>query len=275
MIVVVDASVAVKWFVEEDRRELARGLLSNGIVRVAPDLILTEVASALRKKVSSGEVLADQARIALTDLVGSFSTLIPADATLGSAFEISLALTHPLGDCAYLACAQLAGGCLVTDDRKLLAKVEGTEYEQLTVGLETWTAPDLPQENVSILVDSTVLDRLVRLSTMYQETKAALGKGSWRGDADILANHYLVAELRKMDRNSIAHLISVCWLGFHNFHEYEPIQLLKSWKYHLAHAATTIGNESVPDFTYIISKLQFLELGLDKISRLSQPSGQV
>ena len=140
MILVIDASVAVKWFVEEEQRDLARRLLDEHVTRVAPALILTEAANALRKKVSTGEVTAEQARAALAALPGCFSNLITSEAILESAFEISLEIEHFLGDCVYLACARLVGGRMITDDRKFLDKVAATKYSGLISRLETWAA---------------------------------------------------------------------------------------------------------------------------------------
>ncbi len=52
MKLVIDASVAVKWLVVEDRHALARDVLRDGFVLMAPDLLLIEVANALRNKVA-------------------------------------------------------------------------------------------------------------------------------------------------------------------------------------------------------------------------------
>ena len=49
MTLVVDASVAVKWFVEEDGRQQALQILDLD-EREAPDLIIAEVANVIWKK---------------------------------------------------------------------------------------------------------------------------------------------------------------------------------------------------------------------------------
>ena len=54
MILVIDASVAAKWFVDEPRRDQARDVLGRGMDLIAPDLILVEVANALRNKTRNG-----------------------------------------------------------------------------------------------------------------------------------------------------------------------------------------------------------------------------
>ena len=50
MILAIDASVAVKWFIDEPRRDQARDVLVRDFDLVAPDLILVEVANALRTR---------------------------------------------------------------------------------------------------------------------------------------------------------------------------------------------------------------------------------
>ena len=46
MTVVIDASVALKWFVEEQGTEQAAALLAGQDLLIAPDLIVAEVANA-------------------------------------------------------------------------------------------------------------------------------------------------------------------------------------------------------------------------------------
>ena len=46
MTLVIDASVALKWFVEEQGSDKARGLLSREERLIAPELLLAEVFNA-------------------------------------------------------------------------------------------------------------------------------------------------------------------------------------------------------------------------------------
>lgn len=50
MKVVVDASIAIKWFVTERSADGSRRLLAHGIGWYAPDLILSETANVIWKK---------------------------------------------------------------------------------------------------------------------------------------------------------------------------------------------------------------------------------
>ena len=55
--VVLDASVAVRWVVPERGSEEAAALLGQPLAWLAPRLFVTEVASALRRKVSGGGIV--------------------------------------------------------------------------------------------------------------------------------------------------------------------------------------------------------------------------
>lgn len=67
--IVVDASVAVKWFVEEEGHQFALSLLEQHLVIIAPDLIFSETTNVLWKKLRRGEVTRerDNARRVLAD----------------------------------------------------------------------------------------------------------------------------------------------------------------------------------------------------------------
>ena len=66
--VVVDASLAVKWLVEEDDSDKAHAVLQSwvaqDIARIAPHLLPFEVANALHRRVVRGELnVGDGARM--------------------------------------------------------------------------------------------------------------------------------------------------------------------------------------------------------------------
>lgn len=138
MVVVVDASVAVKWYAAEAGRAEARQILASPVELVAPDILITEVANALRRKVMEGSATREQALSALEDLPGCFSRLIPAEQTLQPAFDLALNLGHPLPDCVYLACAVMNGASLVSDDRKFLEKAVANGHRSRIIHLVDW-----------------------------------------------------------------------------------------------------------------------------------------
>jgi predicted nucleic acid-binding protein len=136
MTLVVDASIAAKWFVEEEGREQALQVLDLA-ERQAPDLIVAEVANVVWKKAVRGQVTDAQGRAICAALPGYFETLHASDALAESALAIGLALRHPVYDCLYLACALRLGSRLVTADRRLIAAVADTEFAVLAVHVET------------------------------------------------------------------------------------------------------------------------------------------
>lgn len=137
--VIIDASVAVKWYVVEALHAEAREIMADAGDRLAaPDIILTEVANAHRRKVAEGMATREQALEALDDLPRCFSRIIPADATLRVAFDIALDIGHPFPDCVYLACAVMNDASLVTDDRKFLEKAVANGRQSRIVLLADW-----------------------------------------------------------------------------------------------------------------------------------------
>ena len=119
MTVVVDASVVVKWFVDEPGADRATAFRSEAMM--APDLILVEVGNALWKHRRRGVMTAVDYADAVVALRGAPVALTPVQELLLPAARLAAELDHPLYDCFYLALAMREGCPLVTDDRRLLA----------------------------------------------------------------------------------------------------------------------------------------------------------
>jgi predicted nucleic acid-binding protein len=134
LIRVVDASVALKWFLQEDGSDRAADLLNGNDLLIAPDLIVAEVCNAAWKAVQAGMALPDQAEIIADRLPAVFDALVPL-AELASAMAAAMALSHPVYDCFYLALSRQRDAQMVTADRKLLSKVAGTRWSENIVGL--------------------------------------------------------------------------------------------------------------------------------------------
>lgn len=120
MILVVDASVAVKWVVPETGSEEADLLLAGDHALEAPDLLSTEAANTLWQKSVRGELTARQAREALDVLLHGGLVWHPTAALLPRALDLARLSRHPVYDCVYLALAEAIDGTLVTADESLL-----------------------------------------------------------------------------------------------------------------------------------------------------------
>jgi predicted nucleic acid-binding protein len=118
---VVDASVAIKWFVEETRSDAARAVLNSGEPLLAPDLLVPEACNAAWKKVKRGEIPDEQGAAIARALPMSFDRLIPTTELAPRAFALGHQFDHPVYDCFYLALAGAESATLVTDDTQVLA----------------------------------------------------------------------------------------------------------------------------------------------------------
>ena len=126
--IVVDASVVVKWFVPEVGDAPAKALLAAADALVAPELARVEVASALIRKGLRQELAgADVQRILRAwfgMLLEAQIVLLPNEDDIGAAAELALQLQHPLPDCLYLALAERLGAALITADRQFARRAQ-------------------------------------------------------------------------------------------------------------------------------------------------------
>jgi predicted nucleic acid-binding protein len=120
---VLDASVAVRWLVDEIGTAEASALLARPIAWFAPRLIVTEVAAALRRKVAGGIIrseVAVQALDALLQAVDDGTILLAEDERIvAGALALALSTGQKVPDCLYLALAEREGVGLATADLRL------------------------------------------------------------------------------------------------------------------------------------------------------------
>jgi predicted nucleic acid-binding protein len=127
--IIVDASVAVKWFLPESGADEAQRLLQSTEKLIAPSLIRLEVLAAFTRKVRLQELAVDDARGACElwskALATGALTLIPDERHLPRAIELAFEIRHPLQDCLYLAVAKDNSGTLFTADPKFAERASG------------------------------------------------------------------------------------------------------------------------------------------------------
>lgn len=124
--IVVDASVAVKWLIPEEGEAAAKELLANRQTLVAPTLIRLEVAGAVLRAFRERRLEQEIARAVIGEwhrmLRDEILHLIPDEDLYHSAIDIGFRSRHALQDCLYLATAQTMKAQLVTADRTMFER---------------------------------------------------------------------------------------------------------------------------------------------------------
>jgi predicted nucleic acid-binding protein len=104
---VLDASVAVKWVVQEAGRRQAIDLLTpyeaEAIDLQAPRQIMEEVASALSKLCRRRKIRSTEAELAFRTFEARKPKLVEDPNLVGAAFALSLQHQISVWDCLYLA----------------------------------------------------------------------------------------------------------------------------------------------------------------------------
>lgn len=139
-ILVVDASVAVKWFVPEVLSAEARRW------RAGPDDLHAlafffdlEIASILWKKVRRAEITRGDADLILAQLPALPLVRHPEAPLLAAAFDLADRHQRTVYDSIYLALAVQLGGRMLTADQRLVNSMAGTPL----AGSVCWVG-DLP-----------------------------------------------------------------------------------------------------------------------------------
>ncbi len=138
--VVLDASVAVRWVVEEEGSDEAAALLEQEVAWITPRLLLTEVASALRRKVADTALAPAVAGQSLDTLLQAVADgvirLADDEQIIAQALLLAVSLQHKVPDCVYLALAEREGASIATADDRLarLARSRGVGVLQVPHG---------------------------------------------------------------------------------------------------------------------------------------------
>jgi predicted nucleic acid-binding protein len=114
--IVIDASVALKWVLDEPGSDKAAALCDQQLI--APALWLIEAANALWRSTRLGQITQDEAAERLAELMNAPVATLAVEPYLGHALDLATAIGHPVSDCLYLALAVRHQTYVVTADRR-------------------------------------------------------------------------------------------------------------------------------------------------------------
>jgi predicted nucleic acid-binding protein len=117
-LIVVDASIAVGWFVPEEHSAFASELLLTPRDLIAPDLLVAEVGNALVKANRRGLIRSERVRGAVRRLTLGLVTLDATSPLLPEASDLACRLRCSIYDAVYIELARRAGALLVTNDTR-------------------------------------------------------------------------------------------------------------------------------------------------------------
>ena len=145
MSLVVDASVAFKWFLRDDSHSSqAVAILQDRATLIAPDFLIAEVCNAAWRSVRLGRISQAQVNEIAANLPSFFDALVSAAELAPRAVTIAGQIDRPVYDCLYLALAEAEQASLVTADLELLGKVRATAWERWAISLSEYGTAGAP-----------------------------------------------------------------------------------------------------------------------------------
>lgn len=136
---VVDASVAVKWYMPEENAADAERLLALDNVLHAPEIILPEFGSIIWKKVRRGEMTEQKGRELIAAFVAAPLLKYPHAPLLEAAFAGAIKTAQTVYDWTYLALAVSLNCQMVTADARFYRALQASRHAHHLL----WVA-DLP-----------------------------------------------------------------------------------------------------------------------------------
>jgi len=130
---VVDASIAVKWLSEEEGTQAALKLreeyIEGTLILSAPDLLIYELANALRFKPDFNDEKVSRAVADILDL--QIDLITPSRELIEKSTEAAYLYGATVYDSCYLALGELLGVEVYTSDKKFYEKAKGSNRLKL------------------------------------------------------------------------------------------------------------------------------------------------
>jgi predicted nucleic acid-binding protein len=272
-LIIIDASVAVKWVVDEPLHAQALTALELDATLIAPDFMLAEFASVMRRKLRGGEVAPEQIGPGLQLVRSAISEFVPSEWLVEDALLLSEQLDHSPYDCMYLACA-LSRGKLLTADAKFIDKCRAKGFGSVVIGLGDIADGRYEALATEAGIGDEVLAEIKRLTPLIRTTKdyfynmaSADQAGSFKAVPvrallpafDSVPYRKLAERIAPLDPKQLAYLIALGWLGksHHNGAD---------WSYLLQNAkGGHLSNDFHKHKAYIMAQMNAVPAGLAKL----------
>ena len=218
--IVVDASVAIKWIVDVPLHPEARHIYKYQLDIQAPDFILIEVPNVAWKKAQREEIESEQVFEIIKLAVKAIPRFIHSPDILAQAAKLAIELAHPIYDCLYLACIDERHDALVTADKRFFNKIKDTRFGNRIRFLDD---PDLA---LPLYISLHKIDEIIKLSELIGDTRrnfisalkdenefVSYKPSELQPLFDSPAYRRLNSEIEKLSAVEQADILALGWLG--------------------------------------------------------------
>ena len=143
-LLVVDASVATKWYLQEELSKEAERVIeagARGEARLlAPVLLAAELGNVLWQRYRREELSAEEIRDIWAAFEATPLTLVEIEQLMPAALEVAVGYGCTVYDALYVALTEAYtadGASLVTADRRLLRRLAGTPFGERMRSIES------------------------------------------------------------------------------------------------------------------------------------------
>lgn len=130
MLLVLDTSIVLKWYKEEEYTEIALKIKKDFVEGlneiIVPDLVLYEMANVLRFTDGFNERLIKKSLESFIDL--GIDIVIPTIEMISLATKLSYKYKITVYDAIFIALSKIINGIFVTADKKLYEKVKELKF---------------------------------------------------------------------------------------------------------------------------------------------------
>ena len=133
---IIDASVAVKWFIPESDSIAAVRYLSGKQPLIAPDIIRPEVCNIIWKLHGRRLLTGDEASQIVEQFLSLPIEIHDNESLVSYAFEIAVATGRTVYDSLYLALAVESKGIMITADKRLANGLQNTDFSRFITLLQ-------------------------------------------------------------------------------------------------------------------------------------------